>query len=270
MVIIAIVVFAGFSCKSKPTVKHDNLSLEPCTLTTKTYLNDDTTGLSLDISLSISLPSAYPDETILNKVRQTVLLDFFPEADSVYANPSDALNAYVKDYKKFFLESESGYADPDEEAVFESSPWYNYEKMLIRYNDNYIFSYTIFSDRYTGGAHGGKNYLNTIIDLNTGEKITEDDLFSEEAKPLIIKMIIRKILDKHQLKTVEELEEIGFFDISEIAIDKNFYLTDDGLTFTYNEYEIAGYAVGTTEVTLDFTSLSGFMKSGNPLEAFMP
>ena len=40
----------------------------------------------------------------------------------------------------------------------------------------------------------------------------------------------------------------------------NFALTDDGIRFVYNIYEIAPYAVGITELTVDYDDLKGIMK----------
>ncbi|MDP4278275.1 MAG: DUF3298 domain-containing protein [Bacteroidota bacterium] len=268
-VTIAVILATAYSCKGKSAIKHDKLELEPCSLNLKTYLNNDTSKQSLDMRLSIEYPAKYPDKALLTKVRKAVLRDFFPEADSEYENPTAVLNAYAKDYKKFFQESGNGEANPEEEGFVQDDPWYNYQKMIVRYNDDGLFSYTVCSDRYTGGAHGGKNFLNAVIDMKTGNRITEDDLFTEEAKPMVIKMIVNKILEKNQVRTVGELEDIGYFDISEISLNKNFFLNDKGITYTFNEYEIAGYAVGTTEVFLDYASLSGLMKQGNPIETLI-
>jgi len=269
-----LLIFTGFSCKDKKTGEQEDLTLMPCSLKIKTYLFDDSTKQSLDISVNLEYPVKYPDAEILKKVRKAVLLDFFPEADSVYTEATDVVNAYVEDYKKFFVESETEYLETASEegsdGLFSGIPWNNVEKMIVQHNGDDLFSYTIYSDKYSGGAHGGKNYLNAVIDMKTGEKITEDDLFTESAKPLIVKMIIGKIMKKQSVGSTAELENIGFFDISEIGLNKNFYLNEKGLIYTYNEYEIAAYAVGATEIMLDFNDISGFLKPGCPIEPLLP
>lgn len=259
------------SCKTKPNEKAETLTLQTATLSTKVFMNNDSTGLALELTLALAYPADYPEQSILDKVRHQVVVDYFPEgADTVFSNPDALLNAYVDDYKRFFIESESAYADLlDEGGYFEADPWYNDQKLLVRYNEGGLFSYTVATDRYSGGAHGEKKYVNRVIDLKTGLKVTENELFTEEAQPLIVEMIQRQLLDKHGLKTLEALEEIGFFDVSEMHLNTNFYLTDKGLTYTFNEYEIASYAVGASNVTLPFNSLTGFFKEGHPLTAFI-
>jgi hypothetical protein len=269
-----VLILSGYSCKDKKAGEQKVLTLMNSSLKIKTYLNDDPTKQYLDIDVSLEYPVKYPDSDILKKVRKIVLLDFYPEADSNYINPDDAVNAYIEDYKKFFVESETAFAEETSDAESDDSssgnPWINIEKMIVHHNADNLFSYTIYSDRYTGGAHGGKNYLNTVIDMKNGEKITEDDLFTESAKPLIIKMIVDKIMSKQKVGSIAELEDIGFFDISEIGLNKNFYLNDKGLVYTFNEYEIAAYAVGAIEVALDFNDISGFLKPGCPIEPLLP
>jgi len=274
LLVFALLALSGFSCKDKKTGEQDVLSLMNGSFKVKTYLFDDPTKQSLDIDVSLEYPIKYSDAEILKKVRKIVLLDFYPEADSVYESPIEAINAYVKDYKKFFKESESEYSEDstntESEDLFSGVPWNNVEKMIVQYNGDDLFSYTIFSDRYTGGAHGGKTFLNTVIDMKTGEKITEDDLFSESSKPLIVNMIVDKIMQKYKVSKPNELQDVGFFDASEIGLNKNFYLNKKGLTYTFNEYEIAAYAVGTTEILLGFNEISDFLKPGCPFEALIP
>jgi hypothetical protein len=74
---------------------------------------------------------------------------------------------------------------------------------------------------------------------------------------------------QNKVETTEELEQIGYFDVSQIGQYKNFYLTGDGLVYTFNEYEIAAYAVGTIDVKLTFKDLEGFVSPGSPLEKFI-
>ena len=261
----------AMACKNKPAETSDALTLQNASLATNAFMNNDTAGLELSLTLAVEYPADYADQAILDKVRHQVIIDYFPEgADTTFADPDALLAAYVDDYKRFFFESESAYADVSgEEDYFDAEPWYNDQKLLVRYNEGDLFSYTVATDRYSGGAHGEKKFVNRVIDLKTGLKVTENELFTEEAKPMIVEMIQRQLLDEHGLKTVEELEEIGYFDVSEMNLNTNFFISKKGLTYTFNEYEIASYAVGASDVTLTFKSLAGFLKEGHPLNGLV-
>lgn len=264
---------AFFSCKEKKTTADDKLTLVHGVLKTTTYLNDDPTKKSLLSDVSIEFPLSYSDGVVLNKVRKQVLLDYYPEADTIFNTAMDVLKAYLEDYNKFFIESEGGFSDEETseyENQNEDTPWTNNQSMNVRFNEKGLFSYTVFSERFTGGAHGGKNFINTVIDLKSGEKITEDDLFNETTKPLIVNMIIDKIMKTHKVGKASELQDIGYFDVSEIGLNKNFYLDEKGLTYTFNEYEIAAYAVGATEVRLGYNEIADLLKPGSPVDIMIP
>jgi len=276
VLMVSVFLLAGlafFSCKEKKTAGDDKLTLIRGELKTTTLLDNDPDKRKLFSEVSIEFPLSYSNGSILNKVRKQLLLDYYPEADTVYETAMDVLKAYLEDYNKFFIESEGGFSD-EETSEYESQnddiPWTNNQSMNVRFNEKGLFSYTVFSERFTGGAHGGKNYINTVIDLKSGEKITEDDLFNETTKPLIVNMIIDKIMKSHKVGKASELQDIGYFDVSEIGLNKNFYLDEKGLTYTYNEYEIAAYAVGATEVRLGYNEIADLLKPGSPIEVMIP
>jgi len=266
-----IVVLAG-SCKKKTVQEEAQVTFKPLEMNEKHHLRGDMKNPVLSISLNMQYPDTFSNVAVLTKIQKAVLTDFFPDLDKDMTDPKAAMDKYIREYIKFYDKSEDVSADNDKEDadVQTEIAWWDNEKMIIRNNSDNILSYSIESDRFTGGAHGGKNYLNAVINLKTGERITEDDLFTEESKPLISEIILKKIMEKHQVEKAEDLEQIGFFDVAEIGLNKNFYVTGKGIVYTYNEYEIAAYALGTTEVLLNYKDISGFMIPGNPIEPIIP
>jgi len=255
------------SCKGKSPVPAETLTLKPCSLHVKTYLHNDPNNISLDMSLSLQFPSEFSDQKILSRVRAIVQEDFFPEADSMFTSGQALLEAYAADYKRFFDATETTYGEDG--SVDSSRSWTNQVSMTVHYNQNYLFSYSLLTEQYTGGAHGGKTWVNRVIDLRTGESIDEDELFATEAKKQLTELIIHKIMNQYHATQLSDLEDIGFFGISDLTLNHNFYLDDKGLTYTYNEYEIAAYAVGAVHVFIPYEELTGFLKEGNPLSAML-
>ncbi|MEA4841441.1 MAG: DUF3298 domain-containing protein [Bacteroidales bacterium] len=265
-----IVVFA-ISCKNKPVQEEAQVTFKPFEMNEKNHLKGDEKNPILSISLNLQYPDTFSNVSVLNKIRRTILTDFFPDIEKDIIDPEIAMKTYIKEYIKFYDNSEDASSISDKRNSDQSDvAWWDHEKMIIRNNSENILSYTIESDQFTGGAHGGKNYLNTVINLKTGDRITEDDIFTEASRPLIAEIILKKIMEKHQVSKAEDLEQIGFFDIAEIGLNKNFYVTSEGIVYTYNEYEIAAYAVGTTEVLLSYKDVSGFMIPGNPIIPLIP
>ncbi len=74
-----------------------------------------------------------------------------------------------------------------------------------------------------------------MINLNTGQQVTENEIFNAGYDIALQSLIIASLLDKNNVKTVEELEDLGYFGVLEIVPNKNFLLNDKGIIYTYNK-----------------------------------
>ncbi len=134
------------------------------------------------------------------------------------------------------------------------------------FSDKNIYVYGIDRYVYMGGAHGleTRNYYN--FDLKTGKLITEKDLFVDNYKDLLSDLIKIRIVeesrDSNDKTPILNLENTDYWTDS-IKPNSNFYITDEGINYVFNPYEIAPYALGETEVSLPFERLKGILKPGN-------
>ena len=55
------------------------------------------------------------------------------------------------------------------------------------------------------------------------------------------------------------------FSIDEIFPNGNFLIDDNGITYTFNEYEIAAYVVGATNVHLPYEEIQYLLKKESPI-----
>ena len=56
--------------------------------------------------------------------------------------------------------------------------------------------------------------------------------------------------------TRQEVEEMGYTSTGDLEPTENFYLSEKGITFYYNIYEIAPYVMGPVEITLPYEIMS--------------
>ena len=61
------------------------------------------------------------------------------------------------------------------------------------------------------------------------------------------------------------MENIGFFSVEEIFPNGNFLVDGDGITYTFNEYEIAAYVVRETNVFLPYAEIQYLLKKESPI-----
>ncbi len=256
------------SCDKKAKEKINTVSFKAITIKEEHYLNDNAKNPKLSIELRFQFPTAYSDDSILKKIRKVMLADFLPDVADTATQPELAMRSYIKAKVKSYESSEDLVKDEDmqDNGSQPQAAWTDNTNLLIRYNAGGLLSYTVESNQLSGGAHGGTTFRNAVIDLKTGVKLKEDDLFTEASLPLINDIILKKLELQNKVESPEELEQIGYFDVSQIGQYKNFFLTEDGLVYTFNEYEIAAYAVGTIEIKLTFKDLEGFVSPESPLE----
>lgn len=118
-----------------------------------------------------------------------------------------------------------------------------------------IWSYGIDIYEYTGGAHGNSYLVIQNYDLDTEKQVTEEDLFKEGyIEPLHTLLVATLIAQTEEANTERELKKLGY-SIEDIVPNDNFFVSEAGITYVYNAYEIAPYAMGRTHIFLSWDSI---------------
>jgi hypothetical protein len=225
------------------------------------YVSDGNTAPSCSLQINFIYPIDYHDKTVLKSVRKRFVLDYF---GSKYGDmtPESAAERYAEDYINSVRE---------EERVFdEDMPAYEYYEISgnrILYNRNNLLSVAVDREEFRGGAHGTHHSLNRVINLNTGLDLSEKDLFVDDYQEDLAKIIVDNIAAANNVDNALELENLGFFSVGEVAPNGNFYVDDTGITYTFNEYEIAAYALGPVVVTLPYAKVRHLLRADSPLAA---
>ena len=118
-----------------------------------------------------------------------------------------------------------------------------------------LLVYTIYRDEYTGGAHGMRSVECHNYSLAGGFELATGDLFDPRQAEELTRLIHSKLLDMFLVEDDDGLTRVGFFP-DQIAITENFRVTNNGITFVYNPYDIACYAVGMVEVPVSNEELT--------------
>ena len=119
----------------------------------------------------------------------------------------------------------------------------------------HLQSYQVSYHEYTGGAHGMSGVAVDVFDMSTGEIIAEDYLF-KAGYTKGVSELLSAALEKYLAET-EEDPEVMFSDPEPNA---NFSVSDAGVTWIYNPYEIAPYALGIIELTVSWADLQPYLK----------
>jgi hypothetical protein len=239
----------------------------------KTYhLLENPNNPNCNLQIHFTYPVKYENNKILEITQQHFVRSYFGEpfeGNSPVGAVEQYAEQYLEEYKSlekdFQTEQEKSHEEGTTEAWFS---FYEFFSNEIKYNKNGLLCYAVSYENYTGGAHGSHSYTNYIIDLNTGLDITEADFFADGYVDALAKILVDKIAEKNHIENAKELENIGYFSIDEIYPNGNFSIDDAGITYYFNEYEIAAYVVGITSVHLLYDEIRHLLRNDGPIAWF--
>ena len=247
---------------SENDIQFDSLFVE------KTFLFfDEDTSPTCSLQINFVYPVNFSNKDILKQIQLQFVSDFFGDQ---YAGltPNEAAENYTDNFIQTCKEVENDFkTELENHDMNIEEMWYVIEESTtnrIIFNCNDLISFVVSKAYYFGGAHGGHNYENRVIDLKTGRRITEDAIFADDYQDDLTKIIIDAIALSNNVE-IAELENIGFFNLDEIYPNNNFYADETGLTYIYNEYEIAAYVVGAVSVQIPYEKIRHLFRRESPV-----
>lgn len=264
-IIFYLALFLLFSCTGNKKENAPQVStVEKSPITTDTIRIHEKYTFAYDkenapkLTIDIALPRFNLGNTQANaKLDSTLVWGLF-----FYGTPTlqDACNFYVAAKKELFDILRNEYHNLKESEIPPGmmNCYCDVKGRTVEGYKGYI-SYIMTCEEYYGGAH--PTTFNTIacFDPATGAEITLNDIFTEGYEEPLLEMLTRKLMKDEGVSTVEGLQEKGYFG-EEMFITNNFILGADSLTFLYNRYEIAPYAMGDRLISLDYETLKEIMK----------
>lgn len=126
--------------------------------------------------------------------------------------------------------------------------------VTIRYQSDRIASLNFEVSFFSGGLHPQYASVNKSFTAATGAKIRLADVFVPGYGPRLTRIAENKFRAVKGIKPGMTLHDAGyiFFKDDTFALNDNFWIGPKGITFFYNPYEIASYAMGTTELLLAY------------------
>ena len=261
------------SCNNGGSKGHENdIKFSSIELEEKYHLLNNLDNPNCNLEIKFTYPSQWSDEKLLPELQKQFVLSYFGENYEGYT-PEEAAHHYVEDYIAAYKELESDFKEDlskaDERPV---GAWYAYYEMSensIDFDQQGILSYTVSFENYTGGAHGAHAYNHHVIDLQTAKPLTEADIFVEDYEEKLAQILVDQIAKQNNVANNKELENIGFFSIDEIFPNGNFMVDQTGITYSFNEYEIAAYVVGVTHVQLPYKEIRHLLRDDSPLSSLI-
>ena len=111
---------------------------------------------------------------------------------------------------------------------------------------------------YTGGAHGYGTTSFINIDPETGNELTDTELFKNKKE--FAAFAEKKFREQQKISQDQSINEPGFwFEDNSFHLPESVGFTQDSLIFVYNQYDIASYADGPIELKIALSEAAPYL-----------
>lgn len=229
------------------------------------------------LRIHFTYPIAYANSAVLEAVQQLFVKSVL--GDAYTGMPvKEAMDKYTTDYGSQMKREVSDFeqdteaqssADLESEDMDASdhpeSPEYELITDSILYNQNDLLCYSVYREYSTGMPTVSRSYTYWVVDLKTGKRVMENDIFNDDYRDDLAKIIVDAIAVANNVDKVADLENIGFYNVNEIYPNRNFYVDDIGITYTFNENDIATNALGATTVRIPYEMIRHLLRKDSPI-----
>jgi len=245
---------SGYGKGVSAVVKHITKSVPP----PKTA-NKDAIAAEIDISFPEFSFSTGQNPAVLaiNKAIQSRLLTLLD--DKTPTTVEQLTETFIKGYERSLKE------EPDMPGA-----WSLKFEASIRQADEDLLSIEILDSVFTGGAHPTSNIAYLVLSMKTGKPLDLSSLVPAERMNELTNVAEIHFRRIRKLKPDETYEQAGFqFEKNRFALNRNFLVSKAGLAFCFNQYEIAPYSMGVTELVIPWTDIKTVVNPNGPAGRFL-
>lgn len=231
------------------------------------YYQNDKEYDPYEIEYFYTNPIKYSNNSIIPKIQKSLSKLFF---DVESGNIADTLKSFIsKNISVYDSEIKIYQADMDE--IDKSYPfygWNSYRSIRPFFNDYNILSLEDTAYEFQGGAHGDSHINYYVYNLNNGEKISLYNIFKETSTERLTDIILKK-LDVYCRDVKNEPMDDLITEKDSVKPNENFYITNGGIGFFYNTYEIAAYVAGSFEIFIPYSEIKDLIRSDSIVSQFL-
>ena len=194
---------------------------------------DNTLQLSSQIYRDIECP--LPTNEAWTKIHNHIVAEFLNDTTSNRARFDTA------DLQKLYEYPAVVVKDTESKYAYQHN---DYISLRTYHLDDSIYGYYCHTKWYDLGAHGTEGYYYRYFDTRTGEPISIENLASDVSS-------VSAYLDSH----IRQSDKAWGILVDTILPNNNFIISDRGLTFVYNQYDIACFATDTIMCFVPITEI---------------
>lgn len=217
---------------------------------------------SLRLDVSFTFPARYRDNGELGMMQQKIVSTMFGDEYSKM-EPKTAFYTFIKDYKNDYTTSINDLIDTIDKIGGGLFNWSLDLKDSIYFQNSRLLQFFSQSYSYMGGAHGTSGYASILFDLGSGQIIKGKDIFVEDTEDLKTLLLAEYLKDTPEFADDKETCQLIRDNIW--TDDTDFAISSEGIYFNYSSYVLGYYALGSPQLFLPYTKLSGLIRQDSPV-----
>lgn len=257
--LFAAIIAAFSSCdgQSKTASDVDSLAFDSIVVDTVAMLDSGKNDAKCEISLCVLYATGANAEVVNDSILTSGIFNVNMYKPTLKAGTHADIRQAVDDFVAAYI------ADYREEckklmSMGVNGVPLNYTYMVksgVSHEKAGVTTYSFETYSYTGGAHGTSLTKALNFDSATGKKIGKADFFVAGSDSVVTDKIVESLSRTYKAANLDGLKEKGVFAFSEPFVPDNFVLGKDSVTFVYQPYEIAAYALGTITASVAYSDL---------------
>lgn len=129
--------------------------------------------------------------------------------------------------------------------------------------DGAVLSLSGTATSFTGGSHPGSTCSGITYDLITGNALTLDDILTDECTADVLCRLVVDALDainRDELLYADYALSVEERFSGSYLADEGWYLSRQGLCFTFESYEVGPYSSGIVTAVIYYSQLPGYLE----------
>ncbi len=211
----------------------------------KEYKEENCTTNCTGIEINYPVTDNYDFKNLFEKEIKSIISNYLRSVEGL-STLEDYANGFLynyKDFKSAFPES--------------NTPWTLEVDMEITYNSASLICYKTTVYSYTGGAHSNKDVQFKLIDKNA-KLFNFNDLINNSSE--FLKLAEESFRKEKGISPDKSWEESGYnFSDNQFNLPENIGISKKGIILYYNNYEIASYADGSSEILIPMNQVKNLL-----------
>lgn len=200
------------------------------------------------------------NKTILDSLTYSIISNSKPNS------LQEIIDQFIQAYSDVIKDFE---VSEKEDAAY-INVWEMERKISVDYNKQGLLCLNLIDYEFTGGAHGLTTFNFINFSSQNGDLLLVKNVFKNEALTEMNKLADDKFRTANGMEPNQSYIENGFFiKTKTLELNNNFAISDTGITFVFNPYEIAPYSEGHILIHFTFDEVENFIQDNSELKTLI-